>query len=241
MLLQFTWSRTSGQLSDMSPSVAGTCSYLALSSVSHLPGFFVVPLPSASVSPLSGLAVVLLRSAIFLFAVEDSLRYPSSGVRHFMLSVDPPTSSPLTIAYRFPRCLFPLPFRCTPPPPKSSSSIQLFGSTKVSPTAFATQSSLSFRLPIRLHDTSLRLNTPLSTSLQFGIFFAVDTNAYTSPIMKSRFLVYLRSFVPKCIISVSAQASSLLSITLFNCSVFIPGKHSTFISAWSVPTLRTNE
>jgi hypothetical protein len=76
-----------------------------------------------------------------------------------LLSAVPPPSSPLTLAYRFPRCLFPLPFRCTPSPTKSPYSIQLFGSTNVSPTAFATQSSLLFIALIRLHDTSLSLNT----------------------------------------------------------------------------------
>jgi len=143
---------------------------------------------------------MLMRSALFSSAAGKSppLQFPLSEVCHFMLSADPPPASPLTLAYRLPRRLFPLPFKCAPSPTKSSTSTQLFGSTHVSLTAFATQAILSFRPPIRRHDTSLRLSTRLRTSLDFGnFFFAAATYAYTSPIIKSRFLVVPRSFYPR--------------------------------------------
>ena len=51
------------------------------------------------------------------------------------------------------------------------------------------------------HDKSLCCSTPLRTSLHFGIFlFAVATNTYTFPITKSRFLIFLKSFVTRSII-----------------------------------------
>ena len=97
---------------------------------------------------------------------------------------------------------------------------------------------LSLIAPISSHDTSLRRNTPLRTSLQFGIFlFAVATNTYNSPNTKSRFHVVLKSFVPMWIITVSGLPRCVFSIILFTCSVLIPWKYSTIISVCSAPTL----
>ncbi|PNF27937.1 hypothetical protein B7P43_G17530 [Cryptotermes secundus] len=54
---------------------------------------------------------------------------------------------------------------CSPSLQKSQSSIQLFGSTNVTPSDLATQSYLSFSAPIRRYDTSLRLSTPIRTKV----------------------------------------------------------------------------
>ena len=148
-----------------------------------------------------------------------------------LIPANPPTSSLLTLAYS--SHLFHLPFGCCP-----SLTKPLFTSMKVSPKAFDTQSNLSLSAPIRCHDTSLRRNTPLRTSLQFGSFlFAVATNAY----YKIKISLVLKSFVPTWLITVSGLLRSLFSVTLYSCSVLIPEKHSTILFACSVPTLRTIE
>jgi hypothetical protein len=74
---------------DISPSVAGMYSS---------PDFY-------SASPLPGPFVVSLHSAIFPSTVELTLpmRIPSSEVSHRLFSAVPPPSSPLNLAYRFPR------------------------------------------------------------------------------------------------------------------------------------------
>ena len=41
--------------------------------------------------------------------------FPLFKICYILLSADPSTSSPLTLAYSFPSRLFPLPFRCNPP------------------------------------------------------------------------------------------------------------------------------
>ena len=98
---------------------------------------------------------------------------------------------------------------------------------------------LRLSAPVRRHDTSLCLSTPLRRSLQFGrFFFAVDDNAYTSPITKSSFLVSHMSLAPTWIITVTGLPSSFFSIALCSCSVLFPGKHSKFTSACSAPALR---
>ena len=126
------------------------------------------------------------------------LWFPLSKICHSLLPADPPTSSPLTLAYICPSPLFPSPFIRSPSLAKSPSPIQLFGSTQVSLKAFATQSNLSLSAPEGSHDTSLRHNTLHRTSLQFGSFLiAVATNAYKSYATKSRFLFVLKSLYPR--------------------------------------------
>ena len=59
--------------------------------------------------------------------------FPFSNNCHMLLPADPPTSSPLTLAYSCPNRILSLPFRSSPSLAKSSSSIRVFGSTKVVP------------------------------------------------------------------------------------------------------------
>jgi len=79
------------------------------------------------------------RSVISIFHISSHLT-PS----------DTPTSSSLTLAYSYPSRLFPLLFRWCPSIAKSPSSFQLFGSTKLSFNAFASQSYLPLSSPVHL-------------------------------------------------------------------------------------------
>ena len=97
--------------------------------------------PSSSCKVFCSSIAYLLVSLVFLV-----LWFPFSKICHIVLPADLPASSPLTLAYRCPSRIFPLPFRYNPLA-KSPSSIQLFGSTKVSPKALATQSNLSLSAP----------------------------------------------------------------------------------------------
>jgi len=77
---------------------------------------------------------------------------PFSKLCHFLFPARHPTSSPLTLAYTYPSRLFPLPFRRSPFLAKSPSSIQLFGSTKLSPPkAFATQNTSTYNIYCSQH------------------------------------------------------------------------------------------
>jgi len=96
---------------------------------------------------------------IFCSSIDDRrissvslfLWFPFSKICHFLLPADPPTSSPLTPTHRCPSRLFPLPFTCSQSLAKSPSSIQLFGSTELSPKAFATQNTCSYNIYNSLH------------------------------------------------------------------------------------------
>jgi hypothetical protein len=77
----------------------------------------------------------------------------------------PPPPKPQTLEYSWLSLLAPFRLMCRPSLPKSQFPTQLFGSTNVTPSVFATQSYLLFTAPIRLHDTSLRRSTPLRTNL----------------------------------------------------------------------------
>ena len=120
---------------------------------------------------------------------------PTAKRCHFFPPAGP---SPLKLHTLEQKCqsrLAPLRFRCSPSLPKSPSSIQLFGSTKVTHTGFATQSYLSFTAPTH-HVTCRRRKTPLIISTQCGnLYSAVARRQYTSPITQSRFLD-LKSFEP---------------------------------------------
>ena len=86
----------------------------------------------------------------------------------------PPPLIPQTLEYSWPSSLAPLRFICSPSLAKSESSTQQFGSTKVAPNVFATQSYYLLIAPIRRHDTSVGRNTPLRTILGVGnLVFAV--------------------------------------------------------------------
>ncbi|PNF28520.1 hypothetical protein B7P43_G14702, partial [Cryptotermes secundus] len=64
-----------------------------------------------------------------------------SSSHSFRFCTRPPKSH--TLEYSWPSFLAPLLFMCSPSLPKSQSSIQLFGSTNVTPSDLATQSYLS--------------------------------------------------------------------------------------------------
>ncbi|KDR23611.1 hypothetical protein L798_12170 [Zootermopsis nevadensis] len=113
---------------------------------------------------------------------------------HSFNFLPPPPPNPQTLEYSWLSLLDRPRFICNPSLPKSVSSIQLFGSTKVTPLVFAMQSYLSFNAPIRRHGTSLRLSTPFRTNFDLGnLVFAFCTRAYTSPITYYGFAALLKS------------------------------------------------
>ena len=112
---------------------------------------------------------------------------------------------------------------------------QQFGSTKVTPSVFATHSSLLSAAPKCCHNTSLLLTIPLKTTLVAeNLVFVISIRPYTSPITWSRFPVLFMSFVPTWMTTASGIPRSLFLITLCSCSVLMP-----FKSGHSVPVLHT--
>ena len=130
MLLQFTYSKTSGLPSDMCATVAATHSSSADPSAVDLnigptsASLLIKILVTGSSSSCKVFCSSIADRRVFLESLV--LWFPSFKICHILLSANPPTSSPLTLAYSCPSRLFPLPFRCNPSLAKSPSSIQLF-------------------------------------------------------------------------------------------------------------------
>jgi hypothetical protein len=130
MLLQFTCSRTS----DL-PSIL--CAAVVVVSFSHVPSS--VPLLARFVA----ISLYAIREPNVEFSWLDDHRVPSVVSRLPVPTADrchlfsPAGQSPLklhSLEYRGPSRLAPLRFRCSPSLLKSSSSSQLFGSTKDTPS-----------------------------------------------------------------------------------------------------------
>ena len=128
---------------------------------------------------LAGMFVAVSLSAVFQTIVEcfwafvilvpsdvPSLEILAAWHCHSIIIFFPPPLIPQTLEYNWPSFLAPLRFMCSPSLAKSST--QQFGSMKVTPNVFSTQSYLLLIAVIRRRDTSLRLITPLRTILDVG-------------------------------------------------------------------------
>ena len=153
----------------------------------------LVPIPSSS-------------SNVFCSSMDDRLvslnpsfcDFPFSKISHNFFLEDSPKSTLLTLAYNCPSCLFPLPFRRSQSLAKSPSSNQMSGSTKLSPNESASKSYLSLSAPTGLHNKSLRRNTPLRTSVQFGISFLSLPSKHILLPVQNQYFSFLSSHSYPC-------------------------------------------